>query len=147
MERWEAAMLPRYALSPYCVIPSPLARGSPSPGAPYSNGVTSDPKSICGSVPPPLECPTTRSGSKFPSKSSRLFRRFRQKKKRKPRMPSTAMPPTAPPTIAPVWEDDLVVLEAVVVDWAAMAVVVYMVVIGTPLLDLGKKCQCGAMIR
>jgi hypothetical protein len=46
-----------------------------------------------------------------------------------------------------VWEDDLVVLEAVVVDWAAMAVVVYMVVIGTPLLDLGKKCQCGAMIR
>lgn len=46
------------------------------------------------------------------------------------------MPPTTPPTIAPVWLDDLEVAPEVVVVWTPTAVVVYIVVIGTPLLDM-----------
>jgi hypothetical protein len=46
------------------------------------------------------------------------------------------MPPTTPPTIAPVWLVDLEVAPEVVVVWTPTAVVVYIVVIGTPLLDL-----------
>ena len=54
------------------------------------------------------------------------------------------MPPTTPPTIAPVWLVDLEVAPEVVVVWTPMAVVVYIVVIGTPLLDLRERgCQIG----
>jgi hypothetical protein len=65
-----------------------------------------------------------------------LFRRLRQKNKTRPRTPRTTMPPTTPPTIAPVWLDDLEVAAGVVVVRTPTAVVVYIVVIGTPLLDL-----------
>ena len=51
-------------------------------------------------------------------------------------MARAATPPTAPPTIAPKWDDDLELEAAVVVAWTPMAVVVYIVVMGTPLLDL-----------
>jgi hypothetical protein len=51
----------------------------------------------------------TRSGSKLPSNSSRLLRR-RKQRMRSARIAIAAIPPTTPPTIAPVF-DELFVAE------------------------------------
>jgi hypothetical protein len=58
---------------------------------------------------------------------------------RSTRIAMAAIPPTTPPTIAPMFVDDLSLLAATVdVVCTPMAVVVYIVVIATPLLDLGQ---------
>jgi len=95
---------PIYGDSPYC-------RMLELPWSVYDcgNGVTSSARSTRGSVPPPSTRPTTWSGSKLPSNSS-LRTRFRMQKNRSAKIVMAATPPTAAPTMTPVWESLLLLV-------------------------------------